>query len=108
MLLAAAAMLAADGRARGHAQRHADQLEIVDLAPSASATLRNDGDRPLECSDRVFRSSQVNGQDKLEPTEDVIASPPIASVPSRGEFHVRVIHATRPLAWRGELSAGGG
>ena len=94
-LLAAASIFAATGAQAGALSVMPIKMEVVEPGTSASATLRNDGDRALNAQIRVFRWSQVNGQDKLEPTEDVVASPPIASVPPGGEFHVRVIRANQ-------------
>ena len=70
-------------------------------APAAAATLKlnNEGATPLNAQIRVFRWSQVNGEDKLEPTEDVVASPPIASLAPRTDYTVRLVRvAKRPVA----------
>ena len=61
-------------------------------APGAATTvkLRNDGATPLNAQIRVFRWSQVNGEDKLEPTTDVVASPPLTKLSPKkiGRAHV--------------------
>ena len=95
-LLAAASMLAATGAQAGALSVMPIKLEVVEPGTSASATLRNDGDRPLNAQIRVFRWSQVNGQDKLEPTEDVVASPPIAPCRLAGNSTSGSFAPTRP------------
>src|SRR5215472_2555055 len=51
-------------------------------APGAASTLklRNEGSAPINVQIRVFRWSQTNGEEKLEPTGDVVASPPLAKL----------------------------
>jgi len=51
-------------------------------APGAAATLklRNEGNRPLDAQIRIFQWTQVDGVDTLTPTNDVAASPPLASL----------------------------
>ncbi len=69
-------------------------------APGAAATLklRNEGAGPLNAQIRVFRWSQVNGEEKLEPTDDVVASPPIANLAPKTDYTVRLVRLTkRPL-----------
>jgi len=74
-------------------------LEIP--APGASATikLRNEGGAALHAQIRVFRWTEVNGEEKLEPTDDVVASPPMASLAPKADYVVRLIRlAKRPIA----------
>jgi len=62
-------------------------------APQAAAVLslgnRASGEVALQA--RVFRWTQVNGEDRLEPTRDVVVSPPIATVPGGQTLTVRVV-----------------
>jgi fimbrial chaperone protein len=70
-------------------------------APGATATLklRNDGAGPLSAQIRVYRWTQVNGEEKLEPTDDVVASPPIANIASKTDYIVRLVRLSKqPLA----------
>src|SRR5215831_17602613 len=72
-------------------------LEIP--APGASATLklRNEGSAALNAQIRVFRWTEVNGEEKLEPTDDVVASPPIARLAPKADYVVRLVRlAKRP------------
>ncbi|WP_244827292.1 molecular chaperone [Caballeronia sp. TF1N1] len=56
-------------------------------------TLRNDGDEPIHAQVRTFVWDQSDEEDKLTPTRDLIASPPIAEVPAGGQQVIRVIRA---------------
>src|SRR6266481_5415488 len=70
-------------------------------APGATATLklRNEGPAPINAQIRVFRWSQANGEEKLEPTDDVVASPPMASLAPKADYVVRLVRVTkRPLS----------
>lgn len=71
------------------------------VAPGAAATLQlhNVGDTPLNAQIRVFRWVQTNGEEKLEPTRDVVASPPIATLNPGTDYTVRVVRvAKQPVA----------
>ncbi|MEZ5839386.1 MAG: molecular chaperone [Hyphomicrobiales bacterium] len=74
---------------------------IVDIpAPGATGTitLRNEGLRPIDAQVRVFRWTQENGVEKLEPTRDVVASPPIVKLNSRSDYTVRVVRLSKKPA----------
>jgi len=77
-------------------------LEIP--APGATATvkLRNDATTPLNAQLRVFRWTQENGEEKLEPTNDVVASPPIARLPAKSEQVVRLVRLSKQPIAKGE------
>jgi fimbrial chaperone protein len=66
-------------------------------APGAATTvkLRNEGTAPLNAQIRVFRWTQVNGEDKLEPTNDVVASPPIAKLAPKVDYTVRLVRVNK-------------
>jgi len=66
-------------------------------APGAAATLklRNDGDRPLNAQIRIFRWTQVEGVDTLTPTNDVAASPPMASLRPNTDYTVRIVRTSK-------------
>ncbi len=61
---------------------------------NATITLRNQENRPMNAQVRVFRWSQKDGQDDLQPTDDVIASPPIVSIGAREDYVIRLQRAT--------------
>ena len=65
------------------------------LAPGATGTvnLKNDDARPTTLQVRLFHWVQAGGQERYEPTQDVVASPPIATVQPGATLTVRVIRA---------------
>jgi fimbrial chaperone protein len=70
-------------------------------APGAAATirLRNVGTAPLNAQMRVFKWSQENGEEKLEPTDEVVASPPLAALAPNTDYTVRLVRVSKkPLA----------
>src|SRR5579863_3912889 len=70
-------------------------------APGAAATLklRNEGTKPLDAQIRVFQWTQVDGADVLTPTNDVVASPPAASLRADTDYTVRIVRTKKePVA----------
>jgi len=62
-------------------------------------TLRNEGTTPINAQIRVFRWSLVNGQEKLEPTDDVVASPPSVTLTPKGQYIARIVRVSKqPVA----------
>ena len=76
-------------------------IDVPQPAAVAVITLRNREARPLNAQIRVFRWTQVDGGDRLEPTEDVIASPPIVTINAGADYLVR-LQRTAPGALAGE------
>ncbi len=75
------------------------RVEIVAPAATATLTLRNDDTHPITVQIRVFRWSQVGGIDRLEPSDDVVASPPMTVLPPRADYTVRVVRVSKaPVA----------
>jgi len=70
---------------------------------AATITLRNAGDYPLDAQVRVFRWSQDGGADRLEPTDVVVASPPLVTLRPNTDYAVRLVHQG-PMPARGEES----
>jgi fimbrial chaperone protein len=66
-------------------------------APGATSTvrLRNGSDLPLSAQARVFRWKQVDGRDVLEPTDEVVASPPSVTLSPRVDYSIRVVRTSR-------------
>jgi fimbrial chaperone protein len=97
----AAALLALAPVSAGAASLQVSPVSIEVPAPGASATLklRNDSAHALNAQVRVFRWSQTNGEEKLEATDDVVASPPIVNINPNSDYTVRIVRVTkRPLA----------
>ena len=53
-------------------------------------TVRNDGNEPASLQMEVLSWSQAQGQDVLTPTRELLANPPIFTVPACGSQLVRV------------------
>jgi fimbrial chaperone protein len=71
------------------------------VAPGAAATikLRNEEARPINAQVRVFRWSVVDGKEKLDPTDAVVASPPVVSLSPKTDYVVRIVRTSRlPVA----------
>ncbi len=66
--------------------------------PALGITLRNTGDAPLTGQVRVFAWSQDGKDDKLEPVQTLVASPPMVVIPQQGEQLVRVVRTSRQPA----------
>lgn len=72
---------------------------------SVALTVRNEGDQPTVVQAQLVSWSQADNEDRLEPTTDLIASPPIVTVAPGGSQIVRVAlrrapNATREMAYR--------
>lgn len=61
-------------------------------APGATTTLnlRNEGDQKLYVQIRIFRWTGTQSEPSLEPTSDVVVSPPAATLTPGTEYVVRV------------------
>ncbi|WP_162914486.1 fimbrial biogenesis chaperone [Taklimakanibacter lacteus] len=75
---------------------------LIDRAASgntAAVTLQTPGSEPVRVQLRVFRWTQVDGKDQLEPTRDVVASPPMLRIAPGTDYTVRVVRLLkRPAA----------
>jgi fimbrial chaperone protein len=73
-------------------------VEIFAPGAAAALTLRNGDASEINVQIRVFRWSQANGKETLEPTADVAVSPPAAKLAAQGEQVVRIVRvAKQPL-----------
>ncbi len=97
----AAVLLALFATAALAASLQVSPASIEVPAPGAATiiTLRNVGTDPLNAQIRVFRWSQIDGGEKLEPTDDLIASPPITSLPPKTDYTIRLVRVSkRPIS----------
>jgi fimbrial chaperone protein len=94
--LAALALVMGAGAARAGSLQVAPVLVDV-LAPGATATitLRNNGEAPLATQLRVYRWSQSDGDERLEPTEEVVASPPAIELRPKQDYVVRIVRTSK-------------
>src|SRR5262245_51778841 len=71
---------------------------LIDVtAPGAASTinLHNAGPTPINGQIRVFKWSLVNGEERLEPTDDVVASPPSVTLGPDAKNIVRVVRVAK-------------
>jgi fimbrial chaperone protein len=94
----AALMLAAASLPAKAGSLQVDPVLIDVTAAGAAAStinLHNAGTTPINAQVRVFRWSQTNGQENLEPTDDVVASPPVLTLAPNAKNIVRIIRQTK-------------
>ena len=78
---------------------------MVDFDPGIRATgvtLRNPGEAPLYGQVRVFRWEQIDGEDRLSATDELIANPPLIDIPAKGQQLVRLIRRSMQPVHREE------
>src|SRR5262245_44897820 len=89
------ALTAADPSWAASLQVSPVKVEVASPGAATTVKLRNEGTAPLNAQIRVFRWTQVNGEDKLEPTNDVVASPPIAKLAPKVDYTVRLVRVNK-------------
>jgi fimbrial chaperone protein len=57
---------------------------------AGNVSLINNSDTATRVQIRIFRWKQVDGKEVLEPTRDVVASPPVASIPPGAKYTLRL------------------
>lgn len=95
LLLAAAAVLCPQA---SQATKLRVEPVLVELAaPNSSSviTLRNEEDFEVTVQTRVMAWRQVNGEETLQPTTDVVASPPSITLAPGATYVVRVVRVSR-------------
>ena len=55
----------------------------------------HEGTEPINAQIRVFKWSIVNGKEQLNPTDDVVASPPSVTLTPRGQYVVRIVRMSK-------------
>lgn len=104
-LLIAGLMIAGIAQSVHAAQLRVEPILIEISAPAAAGvlTLRNNDPVEVAAQTRVFRWTQVNGIERLEPTTDVVASPPTVKLAPGADYVVRVVRVSK-AAIQGEES----
>jgi fimbrial chaperone protein len=73
-------------------------IEVQSPGAAATIKLRNEGETPINAQIRIFRWVQASGEERLEPTDDLVASPPLAALAPQTDYTVRIVRVTkRPL-----------
>ena len=70
-------------------------IEIAAPGNASSVKLRNEGTTAIDAQIRVFRWVQADGQERLEPTDDLVASPPTAHLGPGAEYTVRIVRVSK-------------
>jgi fimbrial chaperone protein len=70
-------------------------LEVPAATQATTETLTNMGKTPINAQVRAFKWIQKDGIDKLEPTTDVVASPPALKIPPGVKATIRVVRLTK-------------
>ncbi|WP_172606028.1 fimbria/pilus periplasmic chaperone, partial [Vibrio sp. T9] len=66
-------------------------LRLPSTAQADALWLTNTGTEPVHAQVRVFRWSQANGKDLLEPSRDLVVSPPMVTIAPGDRQMVRAI-----------------
>jgi fimbrial chaperone protein len=67
------------------------RLDVPAPASSGSVDLKNDAALPINIQIRIFKWVLKNGEDFYEETDDVVATPPVATIPPGGSALVRIV-----------------
>lgn len=95
----AAVLLAVSGLAGASGlQVSPTTVEVSAARGAGGLNLVNNSSRTLTAQARVFRWTQADGEDVLEPTTDLAISPPMLELPPGGRQLVRVIRLGPPPA----------
>jgi fimbrial chaperone protein len=76
------------------------RIELSSAQRSVALTVRNDGDQPTVVQAQLVAWSQADNDDRLEPTTDILASPPIFTVAPGGSQILRIALRLAPDAAR--------
>ena len=74
---------------------HVSSYALQSPASASTIDIANQAPQPASIQVRVFRWMQAGGHETLTPTEDVVASPPFATIASGTTLSVRVIRASK-------------
>ena len=91
----AACLCAASPAIAGPLQVEPVLVEVATPGAASTITLRSDGSAPVDAQIRVFRWSQTNGEERLEPTDEVVASPPAVSLKGGSPHVVRIVRVKK-------------
>lgn len=70
-------------------------VEVYAPGAASMLTLRNDDNSDVNVQIRIFKWSQSNGKESLEPTTDVVASPPAIKLAPKSDYLARIVRITK-------------
>jgi fimbrial chaperone protein len=73
-------------------------LDVAAPGATSTLTLLNDGDAQIHVQIRVFRWTGTKGEPVLAPTDDVVVSPPAATLAPGTDYVVRVVRVAKESA----------
>jgi len=85
-----AALLSGKAALAGSFQVNPVNINLPADKATAALTIRNADDKPLSVRISAYAWTQENGVDVRTPTKDVLATPPIVTIPAKGSQVVRV------------------
>jgi fimbrial chaperone protein len=95
-LLATGMLAAADEAAASTLSIAPIRVELSSAKRTAVLTLRNEEDAPVVVQARPAAWTQKDGEDQLDDTHDVVVTPPIFTVPAKGQQVLRVALVREP------------
>ena len=95
-LLAIGVLAAADEAAASSLSVAPIRVELSSAARTAVVTLRNQEDAPVVVQARPAAWTQRDEQDQLEDTRDVLVTPPLFTVPPKGQQVLRIALLREP------------
>ena len=98
--LARTLLAAASTAAAGSFSISPIRVELSSRSRTQVLTVRNEEDRPVVVQLRTLEWLQVDGQDRLEATRDLLATPPLFTLPARGQQVVRIATRRAPQPGR--------
>src|SRR3954452_13043999 len=102
-ILLAGVMIASSASVQA-ASLQVSPVNIEVQAPGAAAILklRNEGTTPINAQIRVFRWTQTNGLERLEPATDGGARPRTAALAAKTDYTVRLVRVSKQPVASGE------
>ena len=94
-LLGIVAFAAATPANAGSLQVEPVLVDITAPGAASTVTLRNEGTARIDAQIRVYRWSIVNGKERLDPTDDVVASPPTVTLTPKGQYVARIVRVSK-------------
>jgi fimbrial chaperone protein len=95
-LLAMSVLAAADEAAASSLSVAPIRVELSSAVRTAVLTVRNQGDSPVVVQARPVAWSQRDEQDQLEDTRDLLVTPPLFTVPPKGQQVLRIALLREP------------
>ncbi len=90
-VVTALVLAAGAAHARGQLQTRQTGIDLPSGSRAGRLVLANTGDAPIAAQIRVYAWTQDGSEDQLEPSDALVASPPIIEIPAGGEQLVRLV-----------------